>query len=275
VRTIYKLICIDLDGTLLNSKKHISSENSVAIRAAINKGVNIVLCSGRIFAGAKAYARLLDIKGPLISCNGALIKDIETEAIIYSNYMKKSDCQKIIDIFHKYKIYFHAYIDDTLYTEKLEYSSLFYWNKNKELPLNDKVDIKLVKDIRDVIIDKEMSVLKLVAISESSVVLSECRNEVSEITSVYVTSSDTKNFEVMNSGVNKGNAIRIIAEKLNISKSETIAIGDNENDLKMFHFAGIKVAMGNAEVCVKEMADYITLNNDENGVAETINKYIR
>jgi Cof subfamily protein (haloacid dehalogenase superfamily) len=275
VRLIYKLVCIDLDGTLLNSKKYISQENTEAITSAIDKGVNIVICSGRIFAGAKAFAKQLNIKGPLIACNGAIIKDIESEEIIYSNYMSRSDCQRVIDICHKYKIYFHAYIGDTLYTEKLEYSSLFYWNKNKELPLAEKVDIKLVDNISLIIENSSEAVLKIVAISEDSELLSECRKKVSEISSVAITSSDIKNFEVMNFAVNKGQGVKLVAEKLNISKNETIAIGDNENDIQMFQYAGMKVAMGNAEVGVKKMADYITLKNDDNGVADTLNKYIK
>lgn len=214
------------------------------------------------------------MKGPLITCNGALIKDIASGDVIYNNYMDKLDCQEVIDICHEHNIYFHVYIGDTLYTEKLEYSSLFYWKKNEKLPLNEKVDIRLVEDIKGIINDTSESVLKLVVISENNKLLSECRKRVSVIPSVTITSSDVKNFEVMNLGVNKGNAVKIIADKFNITKAETIAIGDNENDIQMFDYAGLRVAMDNAENCVKEKADFITLSSDKNGVANTIYKYI-
>lgn len=271
----YKLICIDLDGTLLNSEKVISSENADAIKAAIKKGVKIVICSGRIYSGALVFAKKLNLKGPLISCNGALIKEIETDETIYSNYLNSEDCQKVIQICHKYKIYFHVYIGDTLYTEKLEYSSLFYWNKNKDLQLDDKIDIKLVNNISEIINENRDAVLKIVVISKDSEILKECRKEVSLIKSISVTSSDLINFEVMNYGVNKGTAVKVIAEKFNILKNEIIAIGDNENDIEMFEFSGVKIAMGNAENCVKEVSDYICLNNDENGVGHAIKKYIK
>lgn len=263
-----------MDGTLLNSNKNTSKENIMAVKAAINKGIQVIICSGRVFSGAKAFAKLLDLEGPIITCNGALIKDLKTEEVLYSNYMKKEDCLKIVEICHEFGVYFHTFIENTLYTEKLAYSSLFYWNKNKEVPESDRIGIELVSDMTEIIQATPHSILKFIIISEDPEVLIKCRSKVGEIPSVSLTSSDSNNFEVMNKGVNKGNGIRVIAQKFNVEKEEIMAIGDNENDLDMFEAAGFKVAMGNAEEKVKAVADFITLSNDEHGVEEAIKRFV-
>lgn len=161
-----------------------------------------------------------------------------------------------------------------MFTEKLAFSSLFYWEKNKQLRESDQVDIRVVKDIKEFLNHNVGDISKIVAISENDEQRLRARKRISEIQTVGVTSSDAKNFEVVNVGVNKGKALKFLADKLNITKEEIIAIGDNENDCPMYEVAGLKVAMGNAEETIKELADYITLTNDENGVAETIERFV-
>lgn len=271
---MYKMIAIDLDGTLLNSQKQISHDNITHIRKAIDKGVKIVVCSGRIFSGARVFAKQIGIREPIIACNGAIIKDLNSEEVLYSNSMNIADCLKVIDICHEENVYFHIYIGDTMYTERLEFSSLFYWNKNKELPDSDQVDIKLVKDIYSVVENCCKPVSKFVVISEESELLARVRRTVCNIDSVEVMSSNYNNFEIVNNGVNKANALRFLADRLDIKREEIIAVGDNENDYSMIEYAGFGVAMGNGEDKIKNIADYITLSNDQDGVAYMIKKFV-
>ncbi|MCX7710114.1 MAG: Cof-type HAD-IIB family hydrolase [Clostridia bacterium] len=272
---MYKLIAIDLDGTLLNSKKHISQEDKDAIRFAIAQGVKIVICSGRIFAGVKIFARQLEIKGPIIACNGALISDAETGDILYSNPLKVEDCIRVIELCREEGIYFHVYAGETMLAEKLEFSSLFYQKRNEFLPEEERIKIRIVDNVGQVLRAETDLPYKLVAISEEQRVLRNLRSKVQKISGVEVVSSNYDNFEVMNSGVNKGAALKFISEILGIKREETIAIGDNENDDSMIRFAGLGVAMGNAEDSIKRISQYVTKANEECGVAEVIRKYIK
>lgn len=271
---MYKLIAIDLDGTLLNSNKRISDENKEAIRSAIASGVHVVVCSGRIYAGARIFGQEIGTKLPLITCNGARIKDMETEEVIYSRPLQFKTCEKIIDVCQKNDVYYHIYVGDIMYTEKLAFSSLFYWNRNKELPKENRVEIQVVDNMKCQLKDKAEDISKVVVICDNPQKLSETREEISRIKDLEIMSSNFDNFEIMNGGVSKGHALKYMAEKYGISREEVMAIGDNENDMSMLEYAGLAIAMANGEDYVKEICDYVTLSNNENGVAFAINKFV-
>ncbi|MCX8130394.1 MAG: Cof-type HAD-IIB family hydrolase [Clostridia bacterium] len=271
---MYKLIAIDLDGTLLNSNKQISQKNITYIKYAIDRGIKVIICSGRIFAGARIFAKQMSIAEPLIACNGAIIKDMNSEEVLYYNSMNIGDCLNVIDMCHAENVYFHIYIGDTMYTEKLEFSSLFYWNKNKELSEDEKVDIKLVGNIERIVENCKAPVSKFVVISEDLKQLKRIREKVCTLDTIEVVSSNYNNFEVMNNGVNKANALKFLAGKMGIKREEIVAIGDNENDYSMIEYAGFGVAMENAEEKIKSIADFITLSNDQDGVAHIIKKIV-
>lgn len=271
---MYKLIAIDLDGTLLDSQKQISAKNMEAVRLAQNLGVMVVVCSGRILAGARVFASQMGLRGLIVACNGALIKDLSTEEVLYSSRLSREDCIRVGDICRRENIYFHAYVGDVLYTERLERSSLFYYNKNKELSPQERIDIRVVENMTDIFRMEKKDPYKMVVISESRELLKNVRDQVEEIDSVEVTSSLYNNFEVLNRGVSKGRAIELIARTYGIHRNEIISIGDNENDISMLEYAGVGVVMGNAEKEIKKMADFITGTNDESGVAQAILKFI-
>lgn len=271
---MYRLLAVDLDGTLLNSGKRISEENKKAIKRVTEKGIKVVICSGRVFKGARVFAGELNLEELLISCNGAVIKDLKTDELLYSNLLRKEDCYKVADYCRKEDVYFHAYIDNDMFTENPECPSATYWMGNDELPEKDRVKINVVDDFKRIVSESETLVTKMVVISKNPELLSKLRDKVCEISTVDVMSSQEDNFEVVNNGVNKGTALKFLSEKLKIPRGEIIAIGDNENDYAMLKFAGLSIAMENAQDSIKEIADFITLSNDENGVAEAINKII-
>ncbi|AUS98837.1 haloacid dehalogenase [Clostridium thermosuccinogenes] len=271
---MYKMIAIDLDGTLLNSEKKISSENKRFIKLAMDMGVKVVICSGRVYRGARMYAREIGSKDPVIACNGAVIKCADTGEILFNNPMSADDCAKVIDICRREGIYFHYYVGDTLYAEKMERSALSIWKRNKELPEEDRIDVQIADDLIKVLRDSGELPLKVIAICDDKERLAKARAEVERIGSVDVTSSGSNNFEVIKKGNNKGRALEILTERLGIKREELIAIGDNENDAPMIRYAGLGIAMGNAETFIKDMADFVTLTNEQNGVAAAIRRFI-
>ncbi|WP_010248281.1 Cof-type HAD-IIB family hydrolase [Acetivibrio cellulolyticus] len=271
---MYKMIAIDLDGTLLNSNKEISKENEKCIKLAIEKGIKVVICSGRIYPGAKIYAEQVSLVEPLIVCNGAVIRDLKTDEVYYANLLSKEDCNRVIDILHSEGIYFHTYIDDVMYAEKLDYSALYYMIKSKDLRRDFRIDVKVVESVKDIIAQSCASPAKIVVMSSESEALMRARQLVDNIKTVEVVSSNYDNFEVLNYGVGKGKALEIISQKLSVKREEIIAIGDNENDYSMLKYAGLSIAMGNAEDSIKKICDFVTLSNNENGVAYGIKKFV-
>src|SRR5665811_689607 len=122
----YKLICIDMDCTLLNDKKIISERNLRAIRLAYEKGARIAVCTGRIFTSADFFSELLGVKSPVIASNGAYIREKDRDEVIYKATLGAEKCNKLLAVFRQYDIYPHYYTKDIVFTEKLIYSSKFY-----------------------------------------------------------------------------------------------------------------------------------------------------
>lgn len=270
----YKLICIDMDGTLLSDIKEISDRNKEAIKKAYDKGVKIAVCTGRIFTSANYFADLLEIKTPVIASNGAYIREKDRDKVIYQQVLGYDNCKDMLDVFRKHNIYPHYYSTDTIFTEKIIHSSSFYAEVNKTLPKDRKINIVVVEDWDEIFHKYEEEIFKGVGIHEDENIIANARQELEEIGTFEVVSSFVKNFEAMNKGVSKGRAVEILADYYGLSSEEVICIGDGENDLSMIKYAGLGVAMKNANDMVKEHADYITDFNYNHGVAKVIEKFI-
>lgn len=270
----YKLICIDMDGTLLNDKKIISDRNLRAVRLAYEKGVRIAVCTGRIFTSAEFFSELLGVKSPVIASNGAYIREKDRDEVVYKATLGVENCKKLLGVFREYDIYPHYYTKDTVFTEKLIYSSKFYEEVNKTLPMDKQVKIKLVEDWNEVFHKYEKEIFKGIAVNIDLDKIQEAKNALRDMGDFEVVSSRFDNFEVMNKGVSKGNAVKILADYYEVAREQVICIGDSENDLSMIKFAGLGVAMGNGDDEVKEAASYITDDNNCDGVAKVIEKFV-
>ncbi|WP_291633986.1 Cof-type HAD-IIB family hydrolase, partial [Clostridium sp.] len=264
----YKLICIDMDGTLLNDKKIISERNLRAIRLASKKGARIAVCTGRIFTSADFFSDLLGVKSPVIASNGAYIREKDRDEVVYKATLGMEKCMKLLSVFRQYGIYPHYYTSDTVFTEKLIYSSSFYEEVNKTLPKDMQVKIIVVKDWNETFQKYEAEIFKGVAVEEDLEKLKSAKDTVRDMDEFEVVSSRFDNFEVMNKGVSKGSAVKILADYYGINSDQVICIGDSENDLTMIKYAGLGVAMANGDECVKEAAKYITDSNNNDGVAK-------
>ncbi|BDR79955.1 haloacid dehalogenase [Clostridium tetani] len=270
----YKLICIDIDGTLLRDDKKLSQRNINAIKAATKKGVHVAISTGRIFPSANYYAELIGVKSPVIASNGAYIKNSSEDKIIYEKTMEYEKTIKIINILKEYKLRPHFNTHNKILTESLEFSKKVYSKMNEVLSKNNKVDIELVDTWENALKIYEREILKAIIVDEDINKIKEVKEIVAREEGIEVVSSHNNNFEVMSKGISKGNAVNILADMLGIKKEKVMCIGDSENDLSMIKFAGLGVAMGNAAECIKEYADYITDTNNEDGVAKAIEKFI-
>ncbi len=276
----YKMLVTDMDYTLLNKEKKVSDRNREALFKAIEKGVHIVVATGRIYTSAKVYAKLLGLNTPIIASNGAIIKEAifdsisDTERTIYKETLKPDTIRDMIKLSHKHGLLCHFFTEDTIYSEQLVNVSLRYKEWNKYLGEEDKVKIKIVEDIEDAFNRDNAEILKAVVVDGDSGKIKRLRDDIMRTKNVAVSQSMKDNLEVMNKGVTKGNAVKILADMYGIRREEIIAIGDNENDMSMIEYAGLGIAMGNAEDLLKGAADHITGDYLEDGVAEAVERFI-
>lgn len=273
-----KLICIDMDGTLLNSNHEITEENKITLQKAFAKGIKIAICTGRIFMSARYYSDLIGITNtPVIASNGAYIKKGYTDEAIYENPMPKDLVLEIYNIIKKYNLQVNFNSWDTLFRVDKEPENHTYAIMNKFVSDDKKINFIINENLEEAINNFDGDILKGIVIEkENTETLWKAKDELKAIygDKLHIVSSGNDNFEVMLGSSSKGNAVSFLANSYNIKPSEVMCIGDSENDLSMINYAGIGVAMGNGLDIVKEAADYITDTNDNSGVAKAIEKFV-
>ena len=288
---MYKLIAIDIDGTLLNSHGEVTEKNKQAIQKALEKNIDIVLTSGRMPKSILPIANEINSNKYLISGNGAAIYDIQKDEIIYSNYMSKNKVLEIIDICEKNSMFYNVYTNNSVLTKTLNYNILFYHNENKNKSEDKKIKINVVKDMYSYIKEYEGNdLLKITICDSDKMIFNSIINKLKMLRDIDILEVEhmskkiikhgTDDYkisyfytEITNKDVNKWSAIEELMKILKITKEEVMAIGDNINDKEMIENAGIGIVTGNASPQMKLIADDIVCSNDESGVADAIEKY--
>ena len=285
---MYKLIAIDLDGTLLNSYGLVSEKNKNVLNEAQNKGIEIVLASGRSTNSVKNIANDIGNNKYIICGNGSLIYDLQKEEIIYDKFIEKAKALQIIQICEQNSIYYNVYTENMVIAKTLSNNVLFYHQENANKPDSKKTKINLVDDIYDYVknIENE-NILKFTISDTSSIIFNSIIKKLREIKNIDVLDVAHMSRKIIKSGtesvsleyyyteitsqnVDKWNAIEWLANKLDIKQEDIMTIGDNINDKLMIENAGMGVAMGNSAPYVKEFADKVVSSNNEDGVAEAV-----
>lgn len=266
----YKLVAIDMDGTLLNSENEISERTRLAIENARKQGTHIVIATGRILKSALHYAESLGLRNPLIACNGAIVVD-EFQKVIYEKHIEKKNVIEIINLAQSEGVYFHFYDQSSFYSDKRVEEVLKFYNEGSKTM---DIGLNIFKDTKEIIDMKDLNVYKFIFIDNNKDKLDKLRERISKIENINTSSSWINNIEAMGHNVSKGEALRELCKILKVEPKEVIAIGDSENDLSMLKFSGLGVAMGNGDNIVKEKSNYITDSNNEDGVAKVIEKFI-
>ena len=269
----YKLVAIDMDGTLLNSKGMVSDRTRQAIYEASKKDVYVILATGRILKSAVNHAIELNLNKPIISSNGAIIID-ENKEIIYQKPMNSQSVKEISDIGQSEGIYFHFYDDANFYSNIYIKEILNFYNSDDSKKSGNEIKMNIFDNVDEIIENKGINVYKFLFIDDDRSKLDNLKYKLKGLEDINICSSWANNLEVTDKDVSKGNGLKYLCNKLNVSAEDVIAIGDNENDISMIEYAGLGVAMGNAVEKTKSISDLITSTNDEDGVAKVIEKYI-
>lgn len=264
----YRLIAVDMDGTLLNSDLEISPRTAASIRKAREKGVKVTLCTGRMFASASQYADKLELNVPLITYNGALVKNSHTREVLYERDVPLEEAVIVVNKCRKLGFQLNMYVDDRLYVENDNDDARGYAER-VNVPLN------VVDDFIAFLEKRGAGPIKMLAMGEEKE-LDSLRDELySQGSELYITRSRYHFLEFLNKEANKGAGLKAVADSLGIPKDAIMAIGDNENDLAMFKYARTAIVMKNARDDIKASADYVTEGtNDEDGVASILEKLV-
>lgn len=265
-----------MDGTLLNNKQEISEFNKEAIRKAHEKGVHIVVSTGRLFSDTEVYSDLIGVKSPIIASNGAVVRGINKNQIIYKSYFESEELIKLLNIFKKYKISPSFSTTEKSYISDLKYKLLLDDARSRGM-ISDKMVIEYINSYKgwDELFQKEKdNIVKCEIRFKDENKLKSVSKELEGMKEFDVVSFTPTFIEITKGGVSKGKAAEMLANYYSIKRDEIIAIGDSENDLSMIKYAGTGIAMGNAMEIVKKNADYITDTNDNDGVGKAIWKYV-
>lgn len=285
---MYKLVAIDLDGTLLNTYGQVSADNKVALKKLMQKGMQVILASGRSTTSVKNIANDLGVGDYIICGNGSLIYDLKKEEIIYDKFIDKKKVLQIIQICEQNSIYYNIYTENMVIAKSLNNNVLFYHQENASKPENKKTNINLVQDIYQYIQQVQgENVLKITISDSNNIIFNGIIRKLRQIKNIDVLDVAHMSRKVIKSGtedvlveyfyteitsknVDKWCAIEYLMDKMNIKKEEVMTIGDNVNDKLMIENAGLGVAMGNSAPYIKEIADKVVGTNNENGVAEAV-----
>lgn len=267
-----KLCVFDLDGTLLNSNKKITQETLLAVKNLSNYNIKYTIATGRIDILARKYQREICSDLPIISCNGSIIRDLSNK--IY--YMKTLDFETVKNIFNYFKsleLNFLFYTENSILVTENNPRIEFLKNYNKTANKNDQFNFEIMDD--DINKYSNLKFLKSLAHIENRPKLLEIQSILNkDFKNLSIVSSDYELLDLMPSGINKGTALSILCDILNIESENVCVFGDNFNDIEMINFAGMSIVPENGENDVKKLATHITKTNDEEGISHAINNII-
>lgn len=269
-----KLICIDMDGTLLENEHNVPEENKKAIKEALDKGIHVAITTGRVYNIAKVYSDLIGLKTPIIASNGAYIGASNGEEL-YKNSMSKKEVDDFYNIAKKYSLTSYLAVKSGIVSLKELPKDNMYMKINKDLPEKQQVTLEVFESVDNIFEKYPNDILKGICIEDmDKKKLKKAREELNRLNdNLEIVASWNNNFEVMKKNSSKGFAVKKLGEIMNVSRENIMCIGDSENDLSMIRYAGIGVAMGNAIDYIKGEADYVTDSNVNLGVAKAIRKY--
>ena len=289
---MYKLITVDLDGTLLNKYGEVSEYTKNIIKKVTDQGILVVLASGRISESVLTIAKEIGANKYYISGNGSVLYDMQKKEIIYEKYLSKEKVLELIELCEKNSIYYNIYTESSVIAKSLNYNVAFYNYENTKKSSDKKTEINIVDDVYNYI--KTLNTnkfLKMTICDENKIVFSSILRKVKDIPDIDVLEVShmskkkikmgTKEVsvgyyykEVSSKNVDKWYAIEEIMKKENIAKEEVISFGDNNNDILMIKNAGLGIAMGHSNEQVKKVAKFVTQTNDEDGVAKALENII-
>lgn len=265
-----KLIAIDIDGTLVNSNKELTETVRKTIKRAKSQNIKVVIATGRPLKGVEQLLKQLELNDQkdqyVISFGGSLIETTSGK-ILFEKGITYDDFIDLEAISRKVNLHFNVISNDRIYTSNKDIGKYTMYESNiLSMPLS----YRTPEEMRNIDLIKAMYVDEPEVLDKAISQQEYFANIKKKLTLVK---TSPVYYEAYAKGISKGNALKTLGNILKITPAETMAIGDEENDLSMIEYADVGVAMGNAIEHVKQIANYITEDNDHDGVAKAINMF--
>lgn len=280
---MYKIIFIDIDGTLVDNKKQISEKTKQVLKQLVKNNIKIVLTSARPYKSIVDYANECNLDSIHIGSNGAIVANIQNDDILLKKEMQKERAVEIINKAIQNDIFIMATING------YQYIQFEKWGTSPK----SRKDVVFAHDIKNIANDSNLNIIKLVLLDNDKAKLTSFRDSIKNIQDLTVmpieimtipdeirnkngVCENPYNLDIMAQGISKAKGIDCVLKYYKLNKSESIGIGDGLNDLDLFEAVGLKIAMKNANEKLKQNADIITeYDNNNSGVADVLEKIFR
>ena len=261
-----KLVAVDMDGTLLNRQKLVSAKNKEAINKAIEKGVYVTIATGRMPISASYFAKEVGMNCPVISCNGGVVKSLDGNTTIFEAHFPEDIIQALIEMCYENNWYIRWYIKDTIYVRYVDDNMFPAYKTTKGMN---------IVGVGDNYKNYLQNVTQLVVCDYGGnikIAYNKIEEKFGNLIGLQQNTGYT--MDITPAGITKSVGLRKLAEYLNISQEEIMAAGDGDNDLTMIKYAGLGIAMDNAIDEVKNIAQFITKDCDDDGIAYALEKFV-
>jgi len=267
-----RLLVLDLDRTVVCSHGRISDAVKNAVTKATKKGVQVVLATGRMYRSAKLFHEYLELDTPIIAYNGAWLQNPQTEKILRYQPVSPLVSRELIDFYEQShlleEIDVYLYHDDQLYVRQLNSNALAYGQRSSAIP-------NKVEDLRAL---TQVNPTKVLAFSNNTELI---QNTIEDLLKIFprekanISLSSRTFIEATHPQANKGKTVGYLCEEiLGLVPEQVMAIGDNFNDLELLEYAGIGVAMGDADPKIQACAQWVAPTVEEDGAAIAIRKFL-
>lgn len=267
-----KMVVFDLDGTLLNSKSDISKKSIDAILKAKEKGMKIIIASGRIYPMLQSYIKRIGVVDYVISANGASIDDVIKNKRVNYIYINKKEVQKVVEFCRKHNIECLVLKRNVSYYPKDSERLANFTNYNK-LSKTYGYESMLLTEYDETFNDYDQ-IEKILINEKNEINMQKMVQFIESHTNLKYTKSGKLLLDVSSQGVSKEEALEVVCKLENINLKEVLTFGDYDNDIGMMKISGFSVAPTNGSKNALKAADYITLSNDDDGIAVVLNKLI-
>ena len=266
----YKMIALDLDGTLTNSKKEVTEHTKKVLIDIQKEGKIVVLATGRPIQGALGIAKQLDLDvygGYILSFNGGIIQNCKTGEIVFQQKIPAELIPRLGEASRRYQVPILTYQGDSIITED---------TMDKYVGIEAKINKMPIKALNNFAEEVTFPVTKCLMVADGWIlegILPKMQKEFGDVLNIF--RSEPFFMELTPPGIDKAQSLKRLLELTGVKREELIACGDGFNDVSMIQYAGLGVAMANAQDAVKEVADEVTVSNDEDGVALIVEKYMK
>lgn len=267
-RSDIRLVIVDIDGTISGHSNQVSPGVKQALQEARRRGIHVGIATGRMYRSAVRFHGEIQANLPICAYQGALIRHPEEDRTYKHWLLDRGLAQHLMDQLADHPLLIHVYIDDELYLKELTPLSQAYAARSQ-------VPVNLLADLGPTL---TLEPTKVLAMAEDEGLIDRLLTRMRQIFPVeqlYLTRSVPTFLEATHPAVNKGNAVRYLAEEiLGLTADQVMTIGDSDNDIEMLSYAGIGVAMGNASDPIKGYANWVAPSVEEDGVAAALEEFV-